>query len=350
MITNKNKLLSLDKFINLALYNKQKGYYMKKNPFGKRGDFITSPLVSNLFGEMIALWCISFWEFLKKPKKILIVELGPGDGSLCSILLKTFENFDHFYNSLEIKLLEKSKKLEKIQKNKIKNNKVNWINKIEEINSGPIIFIGNEFFDSLPIKQIYKKKNLFYEKHVTLSKNNKKIKFVYKKAKKNLIKNIRKLNLISAGNTIEYPIRAIEYLDKVSKKIKKHNGGLLTFDYGYIKNVNKDTLQAVKKHKYSKILSQPGSSDITSHINFKSFLEILKSKDLDVEKIVTQNEFLQRMGIIERANIISKNMNFKTKADMFFRLKKLLDYNEMGKIFKVLFAKKKGKKFSLGFK
>ena len=67
---------------------------MKKNPFGQKGDFVTAPLISNLFGEMIAIWCIAFWEHLKKPKKILIVELGPGDGSLCKDLLKAFKKFN----------------------------------------------------------------------------------------------------------------------------------------------------------------------------------------------------------------------------------------------------------------
>ena len=118
---------------------------MKKNPFGKDGDFITSPMISNLFAEMMALWCISFWEHLKKPKKILIVELGPGDGSLCSDLLKTFKKFDNFYNCLKVNLLEKSEKLKKIQNKKIKNEKVKWINSLNQIKHGPIIFLAMNF-------------------------------------------------------------------------------------------------------------------------------------------------------------------------------------------------------------
>ena len=82
-ILSKKKSIPLDKFIELALYDKKYGYYMKKNPFGKNGDYITAPLVSNLFGELISVWCVAFWEKLGKPKKILLVELGPGDGSLC---------------------------------------------------------------------------------------------------------------------------------------------------------------------------------------------------------------------------------------------------------------------------
>ena len=188
-ILKEKKSVPLDKFINIALYNKQHGYYMKKNPFGEKGDFVTSPLVSKLFGEMIAIWCVAFWEQLKKPKKIVIVELGPGDGSMCENLLNTFKKFKDFYYCCEINLLEISNGLKKIQKNKIKNKKIKWIKKIDDITHGPIIFFGNEFFDALPIKQIYKKENLFYEKYVSWSKN--KLKFLYRKANKNLIKDYK---------------------------------------------------------------------------------------------------------------------------------------------------------------
>ena len=221
--------------------------------------------------------------------------------------------------------------------------------KIRELNYGPVIFIGNEFFDALPIKQIYKKKKLFFEKHVTLSSDNKKIKFLHKKANDNLIKRIRDLNLISIGSTIEYPIEALKFLKAIAKKINKFEGGLLTFDYGYAIKKNQNTLQSVKKHKYLDLLFKPSHSDITSHINFKLFHEILNKNNLDVKKITRQNEFLKKIGILERANILSKKMTFKEKANMFYRLKRLLDPKEMGDLFKVIFAQKKGKNFSLGF-
>jgi len=273
-ILKKQKSIPLDQFISIALYDKKFGYYMKKNPFGKGGDFITSPLISNLFGEMLAIWCVAFWEHIGKPRKILLVELGPGDGSLCKDLLKTFRQFKNFYNSLEINLLEISNKLKTIQKVKINNKKVKWIKKIKEINCGPVIFLGNEFFDALPIKQIYKKKKLFFEKYVALSNDNKKVKFLHKKANNSLIKRIQNLNLISVGNTIEYPLVALKFLEAIAKKINKFDGGLLTFDYGYTTKKNQNTLQSVKKHKYTNVFSMPHHSDITSHINFKLFCEI----------------------------------------------------------------------------
>ena len=343
------KSIPLDRFINIALYDKKFGYYMKKNPFGKKGDFITAPLISNLFSEMIAVWCVAFWEHLGKPNKILLVELGPGDGTLCKDLIKTFKKFKDFYNSLEINLFEISNKLKKIQKIKINSKKVKWIKKIEEINYGPVIFFGNEFFDALPIKQICKKKNNFFEKYVALTTNEKNIKFLHKKANNNLIKCIKDLNLISIGDTIEYPLEALKFLKQISKKINKFDGGLLTIDYGYTLKKNQNTLQAVKKHNYSDIFFKPGHSDITSHINFKLFSKSLSEDNLAVKKITTQSEFLKKVGILERADILSKKMTFKEKANMFYRLKRLIDPKEMGERFKVIFAQKKGRIFSLGF-
>ncbi len=348
-IIKKGKSIPLDKFINIALYDKKEGYYVKNNPFGKRGDFITSPLVSNLFAEMIAVWCVAFWENLGKPKKILLIELGPGDGSLCKDLLKTFQNFKDFYNCMEIRLLEISHKLKKIQKTKINEKKVKWINNIDNIDYGPIIFLGNEFFDSLAIKQIYKKNNLLLEKFISLSNNKKKVKFLYKKADKDLVNSIKKLKLISSGKTIEYPVDAIKFLKKIAIKINKFDGGLLAIDYGYTKKKNSDTVQGIKKHKFFSPFSISPTNDITSHVNFSLFAQILKKNNLNVEKIVNQSSFLQKIGILNRANIISKNMTFKMKANMFYRLNRLLNTKEMGSLFKVLFAQKKNGKFSLGF-
>jgi len=348
-ILKEKKSIPLDQFINISLYDKKFGYYQKKNPFGQNGDFITAPLISNLFGEMIAIWCVAFWEYIGKPRKILLVELGPGDGALCKDLLKIFKQFKSFYNSLEINLLEISNKLKTIQKIKINNKKVKWIKQIKEINYGPVIFLGNEFFDALPIKQIYKKKKLFFEKYVTLSSDNKKIKFLHKKASDNLIKHIQDLQLISIGNTIEYPVEALKFLEAIAKKINKFDGGLLSFDYGYTIKKSKNTLQSVKKHKYTNLFLVPHHSDITSHLNFRLFHKILKKNNLDVKKITNQNEFLKKVGILERANILSRKMTFKEKANMFYRLKRLLDCREMGYFFKVLFAQKKGRRFSLGF-
>ena len=142
----------------------------------------------------------------------------------------------------------------------------------------------NLIFIKSDIKQIYKLKNTFYERHVTLSKKDKKIKYINKKADKNLIKQIKKLNLINKGNIIEYPNESIKYLGKIAKKITKYNGALLIFDYGYTENKNENTLQSIKKHRYHNIFELTGNADITHHINYKLFLNVLKKNKLEIRK------------------------------------------------------------------
>ena len=159
-----NKKIKVDDFVNKALYKPQIGYYSHKIPFGKKGDFVTSPTISNLFSEIIAVWIISSWEVLGKPKIFNLVELGPGDGSLSEVLVRTFKNFPTFNNSVRIFLYEKSKFLRKIQKKKVKGMKVKWINDFKKIKGGPIIFFGNEFFDAIPIKQFFYKDEDLLEK------------------------------------------------------------------------------------------------------------------------------------------------------------------------------------------
>jgi cyclopropane-fatty-acyl-phospholipid synthase len=205
------KSLPLNIFIDKALYNKKYGYYSKKNPIGTRGDFITAPLISELFGEMVAIWCIAFWEKLRKPKNINIVELGPGEGSLCMTLIKVFSRFKIFNDAFEIKLLERSKFLRKIQEKKITSKKVKWIKSIEEVKNGPTIFIANEFFDALPIKQFVSKKGIWHERFVKCI-NDKKLIFYDKKTNLNNIKHFALLSLAKKQKFIEFPIEEIKYL------------------------------------------------------------------------------------------------------------------------------------------
>ena len=125
--------LSLDKFINLSLYNKKKGYYMKKNPFGKKGDFVTAPNISRLFSEMIAIWIISFWKNLGSPRNFNLIELGAGNGEMMKVLLESFQNFPSFLESCNIIIHEKSPILMRIQKEKLSKSKINWVSQINKI-------------------------------------------------------------------------------------------------------------------------------------------------------------------------------------------------------------------------
>ena len=133
MKINRTTNLPLDQFIEFALYNKDSGYYMKKNPFGKEGDFITAPNITRLFSEIIAIWIVTFWKSIGSPKKFNLFELGAGNGEMMKILIESFKNFPVFFKSCNLIIHEKSPSLIKIQKKKLFRTKVSWISKINNI-------------------------------------------------------------------------------------------------------------------------------------------------------------------------------------------------------------------------
>ena len=138
-----NQLIPFDQFVETVLYKPKIGYYTKKIPFGRTGDFITAPTISNLFSEIISIWVVSSWEELGKPRCFNFVELGPGDGSFAKVFVNTLKKFPNLFNSINIYLYEKSEFLKNIQKEKLKDSKIKWINNFDKINKGPVIFFGN---------------------------------------------------------------------------------------------------------------------------------------------------------------------------------------------------------------
>jgi cyclopropane-fatty-acyl-phospholipid synthase len=348
MISKKNCNLSLDKFINFSLYDNKNGYYMKKNPFGKKGDFITAPNISRLFSEIIAIWIVTFWQSLGSPKKFNLIEIGAGNGEMMKVLIESFKNFPDFFKSCNLIIHEISPSLIKVQKHKFLNNKITWVSQINKIKKNPSIFIANEFFDSCPIKQFRKDKTFWFEKFVNLEKKNKP--FFYEK-KINIKKIEKKINLkISQNqNFIEYSAIGLKYLKDITKIIKQNTGGLLLIDYGYTAKKMRNTLQAISNHKFANILENIGNVDITHNINFNLFEKYTKNMGGLKHNLTSQRDFLIKMGIKERADIISKNQSFLKKADIFYRLERLVDKKQMGNLFKVMLIKNEKNKFKLGF-
>ena len=346
-----NKLIPVDEFVEKALYEPKVGYYTKKIPFGKQGDFITAPTISNLFSEIIAIWVVSTWEKLGKPKNFNFVELGPGDGSLAKVFINTIKKFPELNKSINLFLYEKSDFLKDIQKKKLKRSKVKWIKNFDKIKKGPIIFFGNEFFDAIPIKQFSYEKNVLKEKYYWVNQVSG-LTEVLKDAKNEDIKKIKKFKVLKNHRFIEFPKLGFKEMDKIVKKIKKLSGGILLIDYGYSNILNSSTLQAVMKNKkldMNYLFKNLGRADITSLVNFSLLKEYFYKSKLKVKKIVSQKFFLEKMGIIERARNLENNMTFDQKNYMSLTLRRLLHKDLMGELFKVIFAFKSKKNNFLGF-
>ncbi len=348
MKINKSTNLSLDQFINWALYDENSGYYMKQNPFGKEGDFITAPNITRLFSEIITIWLITFLKSLGYPKKFNLIELGAGNGEMIKVICETLKNFPEHFSSCNFMIHEKSQYLIEQQKKNLKSEKITWIKHLEKNYTSPTIFLANEFFDALPIKQFFKRQDDWYEKFVDL-RNPKDVKFNEVKTNIKIIEEKLNFEISKDQNVIEYSPYTFKYLKVIADIIDENEGGILIIDYGYLNQKMQDTLQAVNNHKYSNILENIGESDITYNINFSLFQKFINQyKNLDT-LVTTQKKFLTSMGILQRAEILSKDIDFSKKTDLFYRIRRLIDEKQMGELFKVMLIKTKNNKFQTGF-
>ena len=348
MKTNSRSSLPLDKFIELALYDEDTGYYMKKNPFGKEGDFITAPNITRIYSEIIGIWVITFWKSIGSPKRFNLIELGAGNGEMMKVIVETLKNFPECSDNCNFQIHEKSTFLINKQKQNLETKNVNWVDDIYKVDSYPTIFLANEFFDALPIKQFFKKKNDWYERFVNLKAIDK-AKFEEQITDIKKIENNLNFEISKNQDIIEYSPISFEYLQDICKIIKKNDGGILIIDYGYLNSKMNETLQAVKNHEYSNILEDIGNSDLTYNINFNLFEKFVDQFD-DLNSIISnQKKFLTSMGIIQRAEIISENIAFSKKSDLFYRIRRLIDEKQMGELFKVMLIKRKKNKFKTGF-
>ena len=298
--------ISVAQYMEMCLSHPLHGYYKKRDPFGVGGDFITAPEISQVFGELIGLWAGTVWRLIGRPKKLGLVEFGPGRGTLMSDALRAANAVPYFSKSIELHLVETSEPLRQAQHNTLADYAPVWHQNDTTLPDGPIIVIANEFFDALPIKQFFKRQDDWYEKFVDL-RNPKDAKF--NEVRTNIKLTEEKLNfeISKEQNVIEYSPVAFRYLKIIGDIIEKNEGGILIIDYGYLNQKMQDTLQAVNNHKYSNILENIGETDITYNINFNLFQKFINQyKNLDT-LVTTQKKFLTSMGILQRAEIVSKD-------------------------------------------
>ena len=245
-------------------------------------------------------------------------------------------------------IYEKSHFLINQQKRNLDTKKITWIKNIKIINKYPTLYLANEFFDAIPIKQYFKKKDEWFERYVELRKLENAI-FKDKKTNIKRVEKKLKFEISKNQNIIEYSPASFDYLRNILSIISKNDGGILIIDYGYLDLKMKETLQAVKNHKFSDVLKNIGDSDITYNINFKLFKKFT-NKFKKLSSIITnQKKFLTNLGILQRAEILSKNIPFSKKADLYYRIKRLIDKKQMGELFKVMLIKRKENKFKTGF-
>ncbi len=291
---------------------------------------------------------MTFWKSIGSPKKFNLLELGAGNGEMMKVIIETLKNFPECFDNCNFQIHEKSEFLKKRQQLNLKSQNITWIDNIKINNSYPTVFLANEFFDALPIKQFFKRNESWVERFVNF-KDEKNAEFDEHPININDIDKDLGFEISKDQEIIEYSPSSFEYLKDISDLIKKDDGGILIIDYGYLNLKMEETLQAIKNHKYSNILEDIGDSDITYNINFNLFKRFIDQFD-DLNFIITnQKKFLTSMGIIQRAEIISENIPFSKKSDLFYRIRRLIDEKQMGELFKVMLIKKCKNNFKTGF-
>jgi NADH dehydrogenase [ubiquinone] 1 alpha subcomplex assembly factor 7 len=311
--------ISVAEYMRLCLAHPEHGYYMKKDPLGAQGDFITAPEISQIFGELIGLWLATQWEKLGRPKATLL-ELGPGRGTLMADLLRATQKIPGFHAALSVRLLEISPALKQKQWQALagKHADLGWLESLDALAPQPLFFVANEFFDALPIRQFVECDGEWRERLIECVDGQ-----------------LRFTIAAEAGATKETCEEAGAIMAQLAAHIAAHGGAGLAIDYGYTQGSG-DTLQAMRKHRYFEVLGKPGQADITAHVDFAALAEAAKAAGARVFGAVPQGKFLMKIGAGQRVQRLVAGAT-KEESDLLIAgLDRLASPEKMGEIFKVM--------------
>ncbi len=336
--------ITVSNYMTEALTNPKYGYYVNQNPFGKQGDFVTAPEVSQMFGEMIGLWFADLWIKIGRPGKVHLIELGPGNGTLMVDILRVLEIVPDFIKAIELHFVEAAPQLIDIQKEKLKefNGNKTWHETVKPAllkasNEDEITFIiANEFLDALPIRQFQKGDLGWHERMVTVGTDGKCLTNMLSPFPVQDTKIPEHLIDAEQHSIIEISPMAEYLIAQIADHFKSHDGAALFIDYGYNENQTGETLQAVEKHKYTDIFARPGYADISAHVNFKKLIDIARNKGIKSLGPENQGKFLNNMVIEERVRMLCENASLEQKKDILEGLNRLIAPDEMGTLFKVM--------------
>jgi NADH dehydrogenase [ubiquinone] 1 alpha subcomplex assembly factor 7 len=326
-----NGPISVAEYMAQALGHPEFGYYMAKDPFGVAGDFTTAPEISQMFGELIGLWCANSWLALGKPTPFVLAELGPGRGTLMADALRALETVPACRAAVRVHLVETSPHLRERQRQALSEIDVTWHDAIADLPMMPVIFIANEFFDALPIEQFVRHDDGWRQRLVDLSEAG----FVFTHAPSPH----QEENLpISAetGAIAEISPATLQIAAEIARRVRSHSGAALIVDYGYAAPAIGDTLQAVQRHNYAPVLEQPGDADLTAHVDFSALATAARAAGAACWGAIPQGVFLRRLGIETRAATLAAAATPAQKTSLQTAFERLLNDDQMGTLFKVL--------------
>ena len=324
-----NGFMRLDRYMELALGHSQHGYYMSGRSFGLEGDFITAPEISQMFGELIGLWSLDQLQRQNLMKEAGFFELGPGRGTLMADATRAITPFiqsqDHSIQ-MPIHMMEMSPALKQQQVKALHPHPVIHHDNLDNLPPIPLIFIANEFFDALPIRQFIKSDQGWNERVVTMADD--------------------KLNLTTItsddappedqtpiGSVYEIAPQLPAIITKISHHIRQYGGAALIIDYGK-SNAIGDSLQAVHNHKPVDILDNPGEADLSAWVDFSAIK--IAAANMRILGTSDQGTFLKSLGLYQRAEQLSANADPRTRRMIAAAVDRLSSPAQMGRVFQTM--------------
>jgi NADH dehydrogenase [ubiquinone] 1 alpha subcomplex assembly factor 7 len=328
--------LTLATYMAIALHDPVAGYYTKRVPIGPRGDFTTAPEISQIFGELIGLWCAELWRQMGRPDPVVLAELGPGSGQLMCDFLRAATAMPQFRRALRLHLVETSPILRAKQENQLAQAQPVWVERIEDLPDGPMLLVANEFLDALPIRQFVRGCEHWSERMLGLDPEDR---FVFIDCPESPAATLlvpERLRNSEPGTVVEICPAALALASTLSGRFVRQRGAALFVDYGYSNGAPGPTLQAVQQHCHVSPLAAPGNTDLSAHVDFTALAEAARANGADIYGPTSQRQFLLVLGAELRLARLSARATPNQRQALEGGLRRLLDPAEMGDLFKVI--------------
>jgi SAM-dependent MidA family methyltransferase len=318
--------LSVAQFMTACLYDPQAGYYATRPALGPDGDFLTAPLISQMFGELIGVWAASAWRLMGEPECVRLVEMGPGDGTLMSDLLRAARHAPGFLAAADLWLVEVSEPLRALQAERL-GELAQWARSLDEVPGGaPLLLVANELLDCLPARQFVRTAVGWAEQVVGLDEAGRLAFALAPTPAASLLPDARE------GAVYEQSAAQAALGAALGRRVVADGGAALLIDYGRAEPDFGDTLQALRRHAKVDPLACPGEADLTVHADFPAVLAAARAEGA-ATAILTQGAFLGAMGIGARAEALLRAAPERS-ARLGRQLHRLVAADEMGELFK----------------
>ncbi|CDX15871.1 conserved hypothetical protein [Mesorhizobium sp. ORS 3324] len=329
--------IPVSEYMALCLFDPEDGYYTTREPFGAAGDFITAPEISQMFGELVAVWLYQAWQSTGRPLPATFAEIGPGRGTLMKDMLRTWSRLDPaFAGGAFFAMIETSPRLTEVQKETLAGHgaALTWHQSIDTLPRQPIFIVGNELFDAVPIRQFVYVGAGWRERMVGLDDADNLHFFA---GAGSVDPALLPANAADApqGAIVEVAPARAALMSAIAERIAGNGGAGLFIDYGHLEPGIGDTLQALRRHDHEDVLANPGEADLTAHVDFAALAASARAHGLEVE-LTTQGAFLLGMGLLERAGALGSKAADSARQAISDAVERLAGPDQMGDLFKVM--------------